>query len=71
MSKEQDLKWIKGFSKINIADICKQLGVDKSNLWSGKASVKNTEKVKQTIEEKLKNLDDPDNDLYNHIPRID
>lgn len=71
MGKEEDLKYIKGFAKINVASICKELHIDKSNLWRGRSSVKNIEKVKKTIEEKLKELDDVDNELNQHIPRID
>lgn len=57
MSKEQDLRYIKGFSKINVASICNELHIDKSNLWAGRASAKNVEAVKEKIEEKLKELE--------------
>lgn len=56
MDKEQDLKFIKNFSKINIASICDELHVDKSNLWAGRASAKNTEAVKNKIIEKMEEL---------------
>lgn len=58
VNKEKDLKYIKDFSKINISSICKEVGIDRSNLLKGKASEKSTELVRQTIQEKLKNLED-------------
>ena len=57
MSKQHDLKYIKGFSKINIASICEELKVDKANLLAGRTSEKTTEAVKLKIQEKLKELD--------------
>lgn len=56
MSKEKDLKFIKDFAKISVAGICKELGIKKNNVWAGKASEKTTEKVKVTIEERIKKL---------------
>lgn len=56
MSKENDLKYIKGFSKISVASICDELHIDKSNVWTGKASSKNIEAVRNKIEEKLEEL---------------
>lgn len=58
VNKEKDLKYIKEFSKINISSVCKELGVDRGNLLNGRASEKSTEAVRQTIQEKLKNLED-------------
>lgn len=48
-----DLDFIKDFSKIKIAPICKKLNIDKSNLWAGKVS---SEKVKQVKDEIIKEL---------------
>ena len=56
MNKEKDLKFIKDFSKISVASVCKELKVNKSNLWAGNASVENTNKVRITIEERIKKL---------------
>lgn len=56
MSKEKNLKFIKDFSKISVASICEELNVNKSNLWAGKASVKNTENVRKTIEKRVSEL---------------
>lgn len=57
MNKEMDLKWIKEFSKITVVSVCKELKIDKSNLWSGKASTENTARVKEEIEKRLKALE--------------
>lgn len=56
VNKEINLKYIKEFSKINVAAICKELGVNKSNLWRGNASPEAIKKVKDEIERRLKEL---------------
>ena len=40
-----DLEFIKSFSKITITDTCKELGVNRENLYNGKAGKKNEMKV--------------------------
>ena len=40
-----DLEFIKSFSKITITDACRELGVDRQNLYKGKTSKKNEMKV--------------------------
>lgn len=40
-----DLEFIKSFSKITITDTCKELGVNRQNLYKGKTSRKNEMKV--------------------------
>lgn len=57
MGKEQDLKYIKGFSKINVKSVCEELNIDRGNVLNGKASAKNIEAVKEKIKEKLEELD--------------
>lgn len=57
MSKESDLKFIKGFSKISIKGICEELNVDRANVLRGLASGKNIEAVKEKIKEKLEELE--------------
>lgn len=57
MSKENDLKYIKEFSKITVAGVCEELHIDKSNLWAGRASQKSTEAVRKTIKHKLDELE--------------
>ena len=56
MSKDQDLKYIKGFSKISISGVCKELGINRMNVLNGNASAKNIKDVKNRIEEKIKEL---------------
>lgn len=56
VNKEIDLKYIKDFGKIKIATICKELGIDKSNLWRGNASEEAVKKVREEIEKRLAEL---------------
>lgn len=57
MEKEEDLKYIKDFSKITVSSICRDLGINRQNLLNGRASTKNTKKVRKKIEEKLKHIE--------------
>lgn len=57
LSKDENLKYIKGFSKISVKGICEELNIDRANVLRGKASSKNIEAVKEKIEEKLKELE--------------
>lgn len=52
----EDLEFIKGFSKIKVSSICKELDIDKSNLFQGKSSYEKTKKVKDKIIEKYNEL---------------
>ena len=52
----KDLQWIKAFSKIKIIDVCRDLKVNKANLWTGKASADSIIKVREEIERRLKEL---------------
>lgn len=54
MSKEDDIKFIKDFIDISIIDICKELKVDKANLYRGNASADATHKVKEELEKRIK-----------------
>ena len=55
-SKLRDLKYIKDFSKITIATICQDLGIDKSNLWRGNASEEAIKKVREELERRINEL---------------
>lgn len=55
-TKQNDLEYIKEFSKIKIASICKELNIDKSNLWAGKTSPEATKTVKEEIKRRLSKL---------------
>ena len=57
MEKEEDLKYIKNFSKITVSSICRDLGINRQNLLNGRASTKNTKKVRKKIEEKLEHIE--------------
>lgn len=54
--REEDLEWIKKFSKITIIGICKDLNINKSNLFMGKTSPENTARVKEEILKRVKEL---------------
>lgn len=56
MSKEKDMKFIKGFTKITIKGICEDLNIDMFNLNKGKASEKNTKRVKEEIKKRYEEL---------------
>lgn len=56
MSKERNLKFIKGFAKINISQICKDLKINRSNLLNGRASDQNTELIKNEIQKRVDEL---------------
>lgn len=58
MSKESDLKYIKKFTSINIAQICKDLNVDRGNLFNGRASEKNTKLVREELQRRLTTLNE-------------
>ena len=52
----EDLKFIKDFSKITIAGICRDLNVNKSNLWHGTAKKEVVKKVAEEIKKKYNSL---------------
>lgn len=56
MAKDNDMEFIKGFTKITIKSICEDLKIDISNLNKGKVSEKNTRKVKEEIERRYERL---------------
>ena len=58
VNKERNLKFIKDFSKIKVAAICKELNIDKSNLWRGNASEEAVKKVKEELKKRIKELED-------------
>lgn len=53
-----DLDFIKDFSKIKIAYICKRLKIDKSNLWTNRVSTDKIKKVKNEIKKELKKIEE-------------
>lgn len=57
VNKERDLKYIKNFSKIKISEICRELKVEKANLYRGTASAEAIKKVKEEIKKRLNDLE--------------
>lgn len=51
-----DLEYIKKFNSIQITKVCKKLGIDYSNLISGRSSKANEEKVKKELESEFAKL---------------
>lgn len=53
---EDDLKFIKEFSKITIKDCCKSLGLSSSNFWSNRLSEDKVHLIRKLIESKVSAL---------------
>lgn len=51
-----DLEFIKKFSKITLTEVCKKTGVNKPNLYMGKASKENIKKIRKQIENDVAEL---------------
>lgn len=58
VNKQRDLKYIKDFSKINIRDICKELNIDKSNVYRGIASAEKIRQVKEELQKRVEKLNE-------------
>jgi hypothetical protein len=56
MSKQKDLQFIQGFSKISITSICEKNNICKQNIFSGTASEKNLAKVKEEVQKEFAKL---------------
>ena len=56
MTKEEYIEFIRGFSKITITKVCKKAKVIPQNLYKGRVSKENLEKVKRILEEELAKL---------------
>lgn len=52
----EDLEYIKKFSSITITDVCKKLGVDRSNLLNGRTSKKNMKLIRKGLESEVAKL---------------
>lgn len=53
MTREDDLQFIKEFSKITISQICRDLNVDRGNLMNGRAGESTTKLVKEELVKRL------------------
>jgi len=51
-----DLEYIKKFNQIQLTKICKNVKVNRGNLYSGRTKKENIEKVRRTIESEIAKL---------------
>lgn len=58
VNKDRYLKYIKNFSKIKISEICRELKIDKANIYRGTASIENIKKIKDEIKKRIDQLED-------------
>lgn len=56
MNKEENLKFIKNFSKISLNKICKETKICRQNIQTGSTSAENVEIVKRAIEKEIAKL---------------
>lgn len=54
--KEKDVEWIKKFASISVSDVCRELGINKANLYTFRISAEKTSLVKEEIEKRLREL---------------
>lgn len=54
--ENEDLEYLKKFSKITITEVCKKAKVDSSNLYKGTASKKAIKKVRKILESEVAKL---------------
>lgn len=55
-TKQEDLEFIKKFTKISVNKVCKELGYNTANILKGKATPERVHKVRRLIEEKQAKL---------------
>lgn len=53
---DEDLEFIKAFSKISVTDICKKKKVNRGNLLNGLSTKANSKKVRKGIESEVAKL---------------
>ncbi len=53
---DEDLEFIKGFSKISIQEICTKKNINRGNLLNGRSSKVNSKIVRKGIESKIAEL---------------
>jgi hypothetical protein len=54
--KEKDLKFIKSFAEISISELCRELVIDRSNLYRGLVKEEKIHELRELLEKKLKKL---------------
>lgn len=57
VNKKRDLDYIKGFQKITVTTICKELNISKPGIYTGTASAENIKRVKEEIKKRLNELE--------------
>ena len=55
-TKQEDLEYIKKFTKISVNKVCKELGYNTANILKGKATPERVHNVRRLIEEKQAKL---------------
>lgn len=55
-TRQEDLKFIKKFTKISVNKVCKELGYNTANILKGKATSERVHNVRRLIEEKQAKL---------------
>lgn len=55
-TKQEDLEYIKKFTKISVNKVCKELGYNTANILKGKATSERVHNVRRLIEEKQAKL---------------
>ena len=55
-TKQEDLEFIKKFTKISVNKVCKELGYNTANILKGKATPERVHNVRRLIEEKQAKL---------------
>lgn len=56
--KENLIEYIKGFSEITVASVCRDLGISKSNISSGKAGIDSYLKIIKELQERVEKIND-------------
>ena len=56
INNSEEYNYIRGFSKISIANICRNLKINRSNIMSGKTKKENYKLVKKEIEKEIAKL---------------
>lgn len=51
-----DLEFIQKFSKITVASICEKLNISRQNVYNGRTSKENLNKIRKTIESEFAKL---------------
>ncbi len=55
-TKQEDLEFIKKFTKISVNKVCQELGYNTANILKGKATSERVHNVRRLIEEKQAKL---------------